>query len=619
MPWRTLRMYRIAASIVVLFAALAFARVGSGEHYTSDDDRTSSSDDGAVEILFLLIRLAIEYPACGVPMLLAFVGYLVWKHYSQGDASTRKAFERAQGLAKTQVSGNQVQAWVAAIQAKDPQFQLLPLLDQVKRLFVQVQEAWFLRDLRPVRHLLSDATSQRLSTQLGLLRRQGVRDAIADVEVNDLQLIGLEQSEAFDTVHVRVQARMRDTDVPAGLPDDQARAKAKATAPQAFVEVWSFVRKPGVATKAVDPSAQGLCPNCGAPFAGGASNRCQHCNAVVSSGNYSWVLAEITQGHEHAHADQATSGVARIRQGDPAFSTEVLEDRAALCFWRWIEALSTNQAGALARVASPAFVEQVTREVERLAMTGQGRAFLECAVGAVHTRRIDVAGDRQRAFVEIRWSARHGVGPQGQAAPKQLPVVPRRDVLVLERAAQAQSNPGNGMATSHCPNCGGPESTSGATRCEWCGQALGTGEKDWVLAEVQGWESFSAQRAASTASPSSSEAVSRPEERERLLYLMAAIAAADGVIDHAERSLLTMCAQRWGVSLENLELALNAGPALFDKLLGPKTPEAEAFLRELVALAKVDGEIDRRERQLLERAAKHLGLEHRLASMLAEK
>ncbi|MBL8921862.1 MAG: TIM44-like domain-containing protein [Myxococcaceae bacterium] len=611
-------IYRLAALVplLVLIAWPALARVGSGESYDSGR-RSGSGDDGALlDIAFLLIRLAIEYPCLGIPLLIIFVvGVWYWKR-QEGSASTRKALDAAEAQRRTTVSSRDAEGWVQSLKAKDPAFDLMAFFDRTRRLFVEVQEAWFLRDLEPVRRYLSDSTFTRLATQLRIMQANGVRDAIADVQVLDLQIIGLEQSQFFDSVHVRIKASLRDDDAPATATDEQARALAQKKAPETFTEVWTFLRRPGVATDPAKDLAQGHCPNCGAPFSGGAANTCEHCGAIVNSGQYDWVLAEITQGSEYVGANGAVEGLARARQRDPELTTEVLEDRASFVFWRWIDAQIAGDPSRLSKVAAPEFVERLKGDLDALSSSGRQKVFVECAVGAVNTLAIADGGDHELAHVEIRWSAKMGIGPKGQRPPA-LPSVPQRWVFTFARKAGAHTPLKAGVSTARCSSCSAPLTDNASTSCEYCGAALASGEADWVLREVSTWEGFGARLPAPRPSaPRPPARVPDRDERERLVYLMAAMAAADGTVDESERKLLKMAAERWGVPWANVELSLNAGPGLFDKLLSRGSAEAEAFLRELVQMAMVDGQIDRKERRLLEAAAGHLGLGGRLEQFL---
>jgi tellurite resistance protein len=601
----------------LLVAVPALARVGGGEHYSSGHRDSSSSDDNS-GILIDLVFLAIRYPALGIPLLLLFAGYVWYQRSQSGNGSTKKAFERMEEQARTAVSGADVSGWVAKLKEKDPAFDLLALFDKVKKLFTDVQQAWFRRELAQVRPFLSDASFQRLSTQAKLLQLQGVRDAIADLQLLDLQIIGLEQSQWFDTVHVRVKASLRDADVAATFTDAQAEAAAKKAPPEQFVEVWSFVRKPGALTKLGEDLYQGKCPNCGAPFNGGAANSCEACGAIVNSGNYDWVLAEITQGMEFVRNDSGVEGLAKIRQTDPALNTDVLEDRASLCFWRWIEAQSLANPALLAKLATPDFQARLAAEAQALKAQNRRKVFLECAVGAVQTRALQPGESVDLAHIEIRWSARQGIGPLNEKPPA-LPTLPQRWVFTLSRKAGVRSHAEAGMATSRCPQCNAPLSDSASTSCEFCGTALASGDRDWVLSEAVLWEAWRAHSPVAitrTALAGMGAQVVDRAERERLLYMMAALAMADGVIDPKERQLLRMCSDRWDVPWANVELAINAGPGLFDRLVAKQTPEAESFLKELVNLAMIDGKIDRKEKQMLEAAALHLGLSHRLPELL---
>ncbi|MFL5343509.1 MAG: TIM44-like domain-containing protein [Hyalangium sp.] len=639
---RLLRLAPWGLFLVALVPLVALARAGGGEHYSrgSGDNDGGGGDIGELlYIVFRLLELVIRYPKIGVPLLvICCVAYYLYQRNLHPTGATQRAIERREAEQRTQVSEQDVQSWVQSLKSKDPQFELEALFNKVRQLFPALQEAWFQRELTPVRPFLSDATYQRFNVQLQLMAAQGVRDAIANVRLRGLQLIGIEQSPWFDSVHIRVRAEMRDTDVPASFSDEQARAAASKASPEPFTEVWTFVRKPGAQTRIGQDLYQGKCPNCGAPYKGGAANTCEYCNAIVNSGNYDWTLSEITQGIEFNRYLSNVSGLREAREADPALNLEVLEDRASLVFWKWIDAQSRADANRLAQVATSEMVSQVGQEVESLGKQGQRRAILECAVGAVTTRAFEIHPEGyDMAHVEIRWSARMGVGPANKRPPE-LPTVPQRWVFTLTRKHGAKTNTSNGMSTDRCPQCNAPLTSSGSSTCDFCGARLGSGEQDWVLAFAflsETWEVRERQRRLSgTAIPSPARPVSPAEapvaamagtgmddvldvhERERLLYMMAAIAAADGVVDASERKLLKLCATRWNIPWQNVEMALNSGSQLFTKLLSRGSPEASVFLRHLVQMALVDGRVDRKERRMLEAAAAHLDLLPQLESML---
>jgi predicted lipid-binding transport protein (Tim44 family)/uncharacterized tellurite resistance protein B-like protein len=628
-----------ALALLALVAPLvALARGGGGEHYTrpSSDD---GGDGGGIPfwILYEVLGLVFRYPKVMLPMIaVGGVVYWLYKRNLHPDATTRRALEQHEADRRTQVSYRDVPGWVNALKLKDPSFELQPVLDKTRWLFLELQKAWFLRDMTPVRPFLSDATWQRFNVQLKLLEAQGVRDAITDIQVLDIQLIGLAQTQWFDSIQLRVQARMRDTDVPASFTDAQASEMARKAPPEAFTEVWTFVRKPGAQTRAGSDLYQGKCPNCGAPFAGGAANTCEYCNAVVNSGNYDWTLSEITQGVEHVRHHKTVDGLLPARQVDPALNLEILEDRASLLFWKWVDAQSRGDAKTLSKVAHTDAVQRLSAELDDLRRKGRRRVFLECAVGSVDVCSLQV--DPQGydvAHVEVRWSARMGVGPLNERPP-QLPTVPQRFIFSLVRRHGAQTNAANGMSTDRCPQCNATLTDSAATTCDYCGTQLGSGERDWVLASALPFEAWNVEQdqrhqasvlrkavateqARNKGPAPDADLVMDVQERQRLLYMMAAIAAADGEVSSSERKLLKLCSERWGVEWANVEMALGAGSQLFERLVPRGTPEAELFLRNIVEMAMVDGRIDRKERRMLETAADHLGMRERLTAMLGER
>jgi|CXWL01.1.fsa_nt_gi hypothetical protein len=465
----------VAAFVCLGVVLPALARVGSGEHYVSDSDSDSDGSGGLGWVADMLIWLVIRHPRVGIPVVIVVVLVAWWVKRNRGSVAAQRAAATVTAEQRTLVSGTQVDEWVAQLKSKDPAFALLPFLDRAREIFLRAQDAWFRRDLSSVRPFLSDANFQRLTVQQLLMAQQGIRDAICDVEVLDLRLIGCSATAHFDTANVLVKARLRDADAPANATDAEAITLAKQCPPETFLEVWSFVRKPGAVTKPGQDVLSGKCPQCGAPYLGGASNKCDHCGAVVNSGLYDWTLAEVTQGQEHRGPHARVAGLDEAMAKDPGLCVEVLEDRASLCFWKWIEAQASLSPNALAKVATP----------ELLAATvGEGRArrfYYECAVGSVDASRLSAQSDWQQLEVEIRWSARIAASlEEARSAPPGS--TPQRWLFTFRRKAGAQTAVGTGLATSRCPGCGAPLSDNGSPQCEYCGQALASGERDWVLA-----------------------------------------------------------------------------------------------------------------------------------------
>jgi len=624
-------------ALLLTLATPALARVGGGQHYSgshssssssrsrsssswsssrSSSSGGSSSSSGDPWVLFFLAHPVFSLAMLGV----AFVIWRAFRNSFGATASTQRVFEAADTREPSPPSAREVTTWVDTLRASDPDFDLVTFLDQVKGLFLRVQGAWAAGGLGPVRRDLSDATFQRFRVQLDLMRGQGVRNVTADMAVLDLQAVGLERTSAFDTLHVRIRAQARDVDVPVALSPGEAMERARRAPLEPFIEVWSFVRRPGTRSRKDGLLPPGKCPNCGAPFDGGAAGNCTYCGAIVNSGAYDWVLAEITQGVEAGSAPLEVPGLEALRAVDPALSLEVLEDRASLLFWGWIDVQARGEPGRMAKLATPDLLAEMAADLAGLRSRRRTRVFLQAAVGSVAVRGIEAGPATTLAHVEVRWSARMGVVPEGASAGTPA-TLPQRWIFTLARKAGVRTDQARGMATARCGNCGAPLGDSVQPTCEHCGATLNDGAHDWVLTRAEPFEVWTARsRAQPTPKapgvPASRDVVMDASERQRLLYTMAAMAAADGGVDDRERRMLKLCAERWGVPYENVELALKADPALFERLVPPPGPAGESFLRSLVQIALVDGKVDRQERRMLESAAARLGLKERLPELL---
>jgi len=453
---RSLAAALVLAAMTALSATSAWARPGGGQDYRGS---SPGSSGGSASVRHSVAPSTAAgdaneegdgsaNPWVVVPPLLLFIaGFFIFVVRDTRSAPAARGSGQAGAPAPTPP----VPPALA-----DTRFQ-----SRARALFEALNAAWMRRDLSPVRTRLSDATFQRLTTQLRLLQAQGLRNATSDWALQELRAVASEQDRTFDTLHVHVRAQGRDRDVPSHLEDDEARAAANEAPLHPYEERWTFLRRRDAS---VASDADGACPGCGAPLELGETAACAHCKAIVNSGKYDWVLAEMTQAVEARAPAPLPPGADALREQDPGFSRQVLEDRASLLFWRWVQAQATQDTRVLAKVATPEFLEQVASDISGRAP----RSFQQCAVGAVALTALRLELETQHAFLEVRWSVERS---------------PRRSVLELRRSAGAQT-PEASLSTARCPACSGPLGDNGQPTCEYCGELLAASPRDWVLAGV---------------------------------------------------------------------------------------------------------------------------------------
>src|SRR5207249_4219980 len=119
----------------------------------------------------------------------------------------------------------------------------------------------------------------------------GYRNAMENVNVQDVSVAQVQSDHLFDQISVRIEATAMDYKI--SLADGKNLSGSDDSGE--FVEVWSFLRRRGVLTAAKPGLIEGNCPNCGVAVEMNQNANCTHCGAMLRSGQYDWVLAEITQ------------------------------------------------------------------------------------------------------------------------------------------------------------------------------------------------------------------------------------------------------------------------------------------------------------------------------------
>jgi hypothetical protein len=396
----------IAALIFVLvwvaLPAMLFARAGGGQSYSGSHSSYHSSGshsgggggsgDGFGWAVYMLVRLCIFHPFVGLPLVIVIVIFALYVYRNGQSSYQSSVIRRGSALADARDRAEVV----TRLRQNDPAFDEQALFARVRVAFVKIQDAWCDQNLTAVRPFISDGVYERFSLQFDEQRAQGLRNQMENLQVGAISLAAGHADTLFDVLSIRIEASATDSMV--SVKD--GRRLSGSTTSEPFVEIWSFLRRRGARTQ-TDPSKPGLiegnCPNCGGAIELNQNANCQYCGAILRSGQYDWVLAEITQECEwQPHHHRPLPGVDALVARDPGFNLQALEDRASVIFWRIATAERLANTQPLAKVALPEYLERYQAELKsRLGPHGERVWQGERAVGSVDTLGIILAPTTQ--------------------------------------------------------------------------------------------------------------------------------------------------------------------------------------------------------------------------------
>ncbi len=202
----------------------------------------------------------------------------------------------------------------------------------------------------------------------------------------------------------------------------------------------------------------------------------------MRSGEYDWVLAEITQGSEWQLSQQnEIPGVDQLRGADPDFNVLALEDLASVMFWRREASRRLAKVSPLRKIASDNFCKAFEERL-RAELAGPERSFFaESAIGCVETLGIIPGETMDKAVVEVRWSGTRFAATKENRVKKTGENVLGKLLLVLGRRHGVKTQIDKSISSAHCPGCGAPEAGGASNACEFCGAVLNDGTRNWVL------------------------------------------------------------------------------------------------------------------------------------------
>lgn len=363
--------------------------------------------------------------------------------------------------------------------------------------FVTVQAAWSQQRLDLMRRFISDGVYQRFHAQFTMMQMLKQRNLVTDVNVERVDIVRRFEEGVYECLDVRIVATADDqficeTDSSLNSPGGRDR----------FVEYWSFLRRKDH-RPTTDLYSTDLCPQCSAPLDNKLieTARCPYCSTYLNSGEFDWVLSEITQEHDYnpemqvvAMGSSETDGQATsegaglkiplsVQQALPAFSKLQLEDKTSNAFMQVLIAKALRAPAPLQRFCSNELFAKLEQELSQQF----GRSLFvydRLFTNAVDTMSVEVEGEFVSAKVMVRFSY-HRVeqAASGELMNRESGFVTERKILTMRCRPSIAMAKGS-IYAGCCPSCGAPQGSSLNHLCSHCGAALNDPTHEWILSAI---------------------------------------------------------------------------------------------------------------------------------------
>lgn len=580
--------------LILLSPLILYARAGGGHSFGGGGSHSShgfggrSRGGGDGPGLIYLIMLLIEYPHIGLPIVAGGIlfFYIMGKRYN--NYRIESTIRRAGGLSLEQEK-RLIEENLGILRQSDPEFSVERFIKRAKNAFVIIQKAWSEQDLTPIIPFVSNGVLSRFSIQIDIQKKEGYRNRIENIDIAGAEIAGVASDNLYDRIDVRFVVSMDDEDV------DLKTGKVLDTHDSSFVEYWTFLRRKGAKTRGGAGLIEGRCPNCGGDLKIVESGHCEYCKAFVFSGEYDWILTEITQEDEYSsiYIQDNIIGLDEMLKKDPSFNIAVIEDKVSYLFYRIYQANYYGDVKYIKAVAHPDFYKNL-----ETAFNPQSEwypSLKDAAVGAVETKRVLIDGSDgyDRVEVMIRWSAEFCERNRktGDVRKESLPEI-RTQLYTLVRRSDVKTKARFNFKTIPCRSCGAPIGFSAEDRCEYCDAVINDGSRDWVLYSVDIYRPYAFQS-------QFVGVVKDNSENKIMLSAMISAMLSDGVIDEREKEMLYSAAQNRGLSKNVVDQMIESAKKGELVAIPSNIEEARGMLASMARVALADGKISKEEYNLM--------------------
>ncbi len=471
---------------------------------------------------------------------------------------------------------------------------------KVSSAFTAIQNAWSTMNLSGVRRYISDGVYQRFTTQFTMMKLLKQRNPIDNIRIHSVTIVKFETDGRYDSVDVAIKATMRDKFV-----CETNHSLDSPGGDETFTEFWSFLKKRGIEEK--DIYSSNSCPNCSAPLQEdmGEIGKCGYCGVMVNSGEFDWVLSEITQADDYfkgtalQKAQNLHGKIQALIEEYEDFSVQLLEDKASNGYLQIQTAMVQQDPAVMRRFVTDEAYEKLKSRIPDRPIVFN-RLFLNdvSLIGASKEE------NRSILLVSVTLSyQRVLLKENGKADIIDPSIISRPEVMVLQREAYAGETKGS-LYSHTCPSCGGSVQDSLDLNCTFCGVPLNSEKSEWIIADIMSMVEyrsyFQEKRKGLDIKVSPDLMDSLFEVKDYALNNVMVMIGADGIFAEEEKSFARSMARKWGFNAARITPLFDLAKSGRLSIKMPSDPnKRRAIYKLMVKAAEADQDVSREEKDLL--------------------
>jgi hypothetical protein len=178
------------------------------------------------------------------------------------------------------------------IKTGDPNFNAEQFRGWAKEVFLMLNEAWTQREWGKIRRFESAPLFNEHRMLLDQYKENGTINIIEQIGVKEIDLREFVYDDDFEYLTISIHAQLVDYIV---SESTHQLVRGSQTKICHMFYTLKFVRTRGVQSKSsLEHVGITKCPSCGASMEATASEQCEYCHSIVTSGEYNWVLSSYT-------------------------------------------------------------------------------------------------------------------------------------------------------------------------------------------------------------------------------------------------------------------------------------------------------------------------------------